>query len=307
MNYSKIFLFLLLSVGLSLGGLIAADFFTDPEFLLAPVVGLLAYSWGPAIAVLLIQRLVYRESLAKYGWNRKHYSFRWILTTLFLPVGVVAGTVAMVFFLGNMLHLPGFGKVIFGDPSFAREVMSWLSPFTGDLFFHIYMPQELWVLFLLVLLFGILAGGTFNLLFNVGEEVGWRGLMLVETKQMGFLGSNLIIGGLWGLWSAPFFLYYYPEPTSDLLWFLFANVGYCVAISFPMAYFAFKARSIYASATFTGVMNNLAILSTFFVLGGDPLLGSVKGLAGMFVFLMITYLIIRYDEDFVNRYSELFY
>lgn len=307
MNYLKISLYLLLSTGLSWAGLVVADFFSDPESLLSPIFSLLAYSWGPALAVLVMQKLVYRESMARYGWNRKHYSLRWILTTLFLPIGVVLGSVAVVFILGNVLHVPGFGKVAPVNPEFGQMIFDKISPWLGQTFLHIYMPTSMIYLFVGLAVLGIIAGATFNLLFNVGEEVGWRGFMLIETRSLGFLGSNLIVGGLWGLWSMPYFLYNYPEPTADLLWFLFANVGYCVALSFPLAYFALKARSIYASATFTGIINNLAILSALFVVDGDPLLSSTKGFAGMMVFLVITFFIIRYDEKFVEEYPKLFY
>ncbi|MDX2249047.1 MAG: hypothetical protein SF052_19825 [Bacteroidia bacterium] len=307
MNYLKIALYLLLSTGLSWAGLVVADLFSDPDSLLSPVFSLLAYSWGPSLAVLILQKLVYRESMARYGWNRKHYSLRWILTTLFLPVGVVIGSIAVVFFLGNLMNIPGFGRVAPGNPEFGQMLFDKFSPWMGETLLHIYMPTEMIYLFIALVALGIIAGATFNLLFNVGEEVGWRGFMLIETRSLGFLGSNLILGGFWGLWSMPYFLYHYPDPSADLLWFLFANVGYCIALSFPLAYFALKARSIYASATFTGIINNLAILSAMFVVDSNPLLGSAKGLAGMLVFLVITFFIIRYDEKFVEEYPGLFY
>ncbi|MEZ4827289.1 MAG: hypothetical protein R3C61_13575 [Bacteroidia bacterium] len=307
MNYLKILLYLLLSAGLSYGGLIVADTFSDPDSLLTPVWGLLAYSWGPALAVLVMQKLIYRESMARYGWNRKHYSLKWIVVTLFLPVAVVVGSIAMVFILGNVLNIPGFGRVVPGDPNMGQIVSERLAPWLGETIFHIYMPSSLIYLFLGLAVLGVIAGATFNLLFNVGEEVGWRGFMLIETRSLGFLGSNLVLGGFWGLWSVPYFLYHFPNPSADLLWFLFANVGYCVAISFPLAYLALKARSIYASATFTGIINNLALVSAFFVADGNPLLGSTKGFAGMMVFLVITFLIIRYDSKFVDEYADLFY
>lgn len=319
MNYPKIFLFLLLSLVLSWLGLYIPGFLLEEGSIVEPLLQLFMYSWGPAAAVIILQKFVYQESFAKYGWNRKHYSFKWILATLFLPVAVIAGTVGSVFLLGNLMHLPGFGEVIMGDPAFTKELYflkntllsedlaTWFSASIGDFGYEVFMPQEYWIFVLLILVIGMIAGATFNLVFNVGEEMGWRGFMVVETMPLGFLGSNLIIGGLWGLWNVPLVLHLVPDISIDVIWGIVALIGYSIAISFPMAYLSLKSRSIYASATFYGVMNNIGLISFFFIWNENPLFGSVKGLAGMLVFMAITYLIIRYDPKFVEEYKEKFY
>ncbi|MEM7655328.1 MAG: CPBP family glutamic-type intramembrane protease, partial [Bacteroidota bacterium] len=232
-----------------------------------------------------------------------------------LPVGIIFGTVGIVFLLGNLLHLPGFGEVIFGQEILLHkgEVLEVfralgilpdrLNPEVGPM-----MPQEIWVLWFIVLVFGLIGGATVNLLFNIGEEVGWRGFMLVETKSLGFLGSNLIIGGIWGVWMLPLYLMSSGKSLMAMgMWEVMAIVGFAIAIAFPMAYFSIKTRSIYASATFHGVLNNITMLSAFFIWGENELLGSVKGLAGMFVLLLITFLIIRYDQRFVDKYDKWVY
>lgn len=309
MNYPKILLFLALSIGLSWLGLQIADFFTDPDSMVGPIINLLAYSWGPGLAAILIQKYVFRGSLAKFGWNRKRYSFNWILATVFLPIGVVLSTTAMVFILGNVLNVPGFGEVVMGANRIQEEILSMIAPYSGDLFFHIYMPSEMWVLFFVILIGGVFLGATFNLFFNIGEELGFRGFLLLETQKLGFLGGNLIVGAAYGLWFLPYLWFMTPGASLDfdMIITTMSVVGYAVSIAFPMAYFALKTRSIYASATFTGIMNNISILSLFFVIGGDPMVVGAQGLAGMFVFLAITYLIIRYDSKFVDTYPDLFY
>ena len=314
MNVRKVILFFFLATGLSIGGFHLAQWLlpagTPYGDLFGSMVSLLFYCWGPAAAAWLLQKYVYQESTARYGWNRKHYSLRWIAATLFLPLGVIAGTILLVALLGNLLHLPGFGVIILSDgtaPAYLPGIAAFkglpdaLPGVTGT-------PPEVWSLALIILLGGLFFGATFNLLFNTGEEMGWRGLMLVETRSLGFLGSGLVTGVLWGLWNIPLALSV-GEVSLSTLDFpdLLGLIGYCIALSFPLAYLSLKARSVYASATFLGVINNINVLAGFFIWDENPLLGSPRGMAGMLVLMGITYLIIRFDPRFVDDYPRLPY
>ena len=321
MNYTKIAIFVLLTFGLSWIGLYLPGLFLEPDSLGNSILQLLLYSWGPAGATLLTQKFVFKESMARYGWNRKRYSFSWIFITIAVPILILLGTLGMVFLMGNVLHIPGFGQVILGkevsngllsnftvlsafhhnllDPGAISHLLSGWS--------HIQIPPEIWTIMAIVLVVGIIAGASFNLLFNVGEEVGWRGFMVAETRELGFLGSNLIIGGLYGLWQLPLILHFLPEIGSEIFLIILTTMGFAISVSFPMAYLSLKTRSVYASATFIGVLNNISSLSLFFVVQGNIYLSSVKGFAGMMFLLFLTFLILRFDEKFVRNYSDLKY
>src|SRR3989339_531621 len=52
----------------------------------------------------------------------------------------------------------------------------------------------------------ILAGATINAFFALGEEIGWRGLLLHEWKHLGFWKCSLLTGVIWGLWHLPLIL-----------------------------------------------------------------------------------------------------
>jgi len=320
MDYRKIFQYVLLAFGLSWLGLYIPSMFMDPEGIATLILQAFLYSWGPAAAAYLVQKHIYKGSIAKYGWNRKRFNFSWIGKTILAPIGVLLGTLLFVFAMGNVLSIPGFGNVVLGsEPFFSEDSFVLFSmfnhgiiaPHSLDAIFGIFngimLPEEIWTLLIMVLVFGIIGGASVNLLFNVGEEMGWRGFMVAETKSLGFLGSNLVTGLLYGLWQLPLLFFFLPEWNSEMIWVTWTTVGFALCISFPLAYFSLKTRSVYAPATFVGVLNNISMIPMFFLIGGNLYLSSVKGFAGMAVLLVFTYFVIRNDKKFIDEYSDMEY
>ena len=86
-----------------------------------------------------------------------------------------------------------------------------------------------------------------------------------------------------------------------------AVIGFSVATSFVASWLAIRSRSIYASATFLGVLGNVAGFSFFFTYDVNPYIGSVTGFAGMLVLLIITFLIIRFDKGMTDGYDKWVY
>ena len=305
---NRILFFLVLTTVFSLLGLYVPDWFgMDPNAITTPFVKLLLYSWGPGLAVLVMRRGMEGRSMERYGWSRKHMTFRWWFTAMFLPFFVIMGILGLTFVLGNVFHLPGFGQVVLGDSAFGHELSLWFSPYWEMLQNNIMMPNEYWVLVVLILVFGTILGATTNLFFNLGEELGWRGFMVREMRQYGFIGSNFVIGGLQGLWTLPLIFHFLPDVGDQLFQSIFVMVGYSVSVAFVLAYLSLKSKSVYTSAIFSGVMNNIGAVTFFFIWGEDPLIGSAKGLIGMFVMLGITFLILRLDPEFVANYQKLSY
>lgn len=306
MDYQKITLFLLFALSLSILGWYVPGWLIDADSLFLPTLRTALYSWGPALAALIVHRQMYQGSMRRYGWNRKHFSLRWIALAIAMPILVILGSLGVIFLLGEWLHLPGFGEIVLGVGGQGSGTLS--SPyllFIPDLL-ALGLPPEIGSILLLLTLFSIAGGATVSLIWLSGQELGWRGFMLVETRSLGFLGSNLVIGGLWGLWLFPLFLF----QQSDLLgfealaWNLLATIGFGVAAAFPAAWLTIRSRSIYASATFLGVFNNLAPIALFFTYDGNPLIASPQGLAGMLVLLLITFLIVRFDKGMTDNYDK---
>lgn len=69
---------------------------------------------------------------------------------------------------------------------------------------------------------GMLAGSLGMMLFlALGEELGWRAYALPSLLQrLGFVGSSLLLGAVWGAWHLPRFWLYQPPPPMAVLAFL---------------------------------------------------------------------------------------
>lgn len=306
MNYTKITAFLALTLGFVWLSIFLANMLNISEM------GMIAMSlfhlWAPGFAAIIVQKWVYQEPLSNYGMSRKGFGPKWIVTSVFGPYALVLIVLSIVFLFGNLLNVPGFGFVVFEAElaTLSYQIAALIGSIFPN-FTHIMMPQEFWILIFILLIGGFLLGPTLGLITSFGEELGWRGLMLEETKSLGFLGSNLIIGLLWALCFIPQVLRTPEISGSELYLSVLAFLGYSVSFSFPLAYMARKSASLFGTAIFRGVFNIISPVTFFFIWGEDPIIGSINGLVGMLIFLSITFIIIRYDPEFVENYANMSY
>jgi membrane protease YdiL (CAAX protease family) len=103
----------------------------------------------------------------------------------------VAGTLA------STLLTVCFGVARF-DPGF-----SWLSEQMEAA--RTSLPVPVWVVVAAQIVGGLTLGPLFNMLFTVGEEIGWRGFLLPRLLKVG-LGqwpALVLTGVIWGIWHAP--------------------------------------------------------------------------------------------------------
>ncbi len=311
MNYKKIFWFIGLLLGLY--GLITAVFsfisFGEGNELWEEISQMFAYLWAPGIAAAIVQMGIYKESMTDLGLIRKYMNQRWYWIAAILPYIAMGGTLLIVFLFGNLLDLPGFGEIIY---TFS-EVLQLEVPFTvlesyplSDYTQELGVfdtPPEVLILFVVLLVMGLILGPNLYILFTLGEEIGWRGLMTVETRKLGYWESNIMVGGLWGLSFLPLIMLsgggLAEIPVEEIL----VLIGFCISTSFSMTYLNYKANSVGASAAFRGVLNFIIPASNFWVVGGSELIGSMTGLAGISFFLLLAYGISKYDPEFIENYT----
>ena len=270
--------------------------------ILSLVIIALIYMPAPAYATLILQKFVYKGTLAEYGLTFRNISLRWLIITILCILVLVLGTLALIALLGNILEIDLFGRVDFSEAAFLQQVNNFVRGLSNVTIDHLPFPP--FTLFLISLVQGVVVGLTVSLPFALGEELGWRGLLSGETRKLGFIRSNLLIGLVWGLWHAPIILmgHNYPgHPISGV----FMMTAFTIALSFPMAYCRFQTKSVIGPTVFHGTLNALGGLTPLFVVGANPLFGFVAGVASIVIISLITTGIFICDRKFVHDYKTL--
>ena len=131
----------------------------------------------------------------------------------------------------------------------------------------------------------LVAGVSINAFFALGEELGWRGLLLNEWIKEGFWGLSLRTGMAWGLWWAP--LVYlgqqYPGyPTEGVAMILI----WAVLASPLITWVRILARSVAAAALMRGLLMAVSGLSIMPLQGGNVLTSGLMGQAGLLALLL---------------------
>jgi membrane protease YdiL (CAAX protease family) len=178
-----------------------------------------ANMWCPALAAVLA-RLIYRRGLEGFGFTLGQA--RWLVLALLLPAGA--------------------GLVMYGS--------AWL--------LHVAPLDEskipkLFSLSFIPLFFGVLAFSCFAAL---GEEVGWRGLLVPELSRcMGYTKVAFISGLIWMLWHLPLIFFGSYHGTGPMwISLVFFNV-LILASSFVHAWMRLVSGSVWVSALLHGSSN----------------------------------------------------
>lgn len=98
----------------------------------------------------------------------------------------------------------------------------------------------------------------------LGEEVGWRGLLVPAlSKNLGFTPVALLSGLLWSAWHWPLmFLGFYGNSETPLGFQLWTFTVCLVSMSFVMTYIRYETDSLWPAVTFH--MSHNAFLQKFF-------------------------------------------
>lgn len=176
-----------------------------------------ATMWSPGIAAILT-KLITQGNLRGMGWKPKPgklLGFAYLLPILYaLPVYLLAWTTGFgTFDEGKWIVAPG------------------LSPIVGLLI--------------------IASAGLFaSLVSALGEEIGWRGLLVPElTKLTSFRNTVLISGGIWATWHMPLlFAADYHGQGTPLVYSIICFVVMVLAISVIMAWITLKSGSLWPAA-----------------------------------------------------------
>jgi membrane protease YdiL (CAAX protease family) len=132
------------------------------------------------------------------------------------------------------------------------------------------------------LAFGLLLAPFINVLFALGEELGWRGFLLPQLMPLGQWKAILISGAIWGVWHAPTTLLHgYNFPQHPYLGIFVMTVG-CTLLGVIFSWLYLNTRSPWVAALAHGAFNASPGLAIYFLKPGFDSAwgGTALGLAG---------------------------
>ena len=222
--------------------------------------------WGPGIGALVATRFADGRSLRTLNLRRlgprRVYLWAWLLPPV---LAVLAGLLTVAF---------GVARI---DPGLTLIRQSFEAVPGG-------LPVAPWVVVAAQILFSLTLAPLFNMIFALGEELGWRGFLLPQLEPLGQWRAILLSGVVWGIWHAPAILQGHNYPSAPLLGTLLMVVT-CVLLGTILSWLYLRTRSPWAPALAHGAFNATGGVSILFLVpfdrtwGGTP--ASPVGWIGM--------------------------
>jgi membrane protease YdiL (CAAX protease family) len=280
----KVLAFLALAFGISwTGALVFALAGVDLGTLRGTALVVVVYMWAPAVAAILVQRW-HGESI-RAGCGLRRGRLRWVGLAWVTPVGLLALTIGIGALFPDVSFTTDYGAVLRGLGLPEEQVEASVAVLEG-----LPVPP---VLFLVGQ--GLVAGLTINAVAALGEELGWRGLLLHELSPLGFWRLSFLTGVVWGIWHAPLVVQGHNFPEAP-----FAGVvvmtGWTVAASPLFTYLTVRAKSVLGATLLHGSFNAVASLSLVYLTGAGALLVGPVGIAGIGAGLLATALCVLHDR-----------
>jgi uncharacterized protein len=303
-NWRKIQLFLLISFGFSwLTALIMNVCHVDFNTTSATLIIAIFYMFGPAIATIVVQKYLYKEKLSKIGLNfdkSKIKGYFWILV-VFLLLLSICFVVILIF--GNLFHFSQFGVIDFSQENFNEALLNLIQS-KSNLTLTKIPELPVVTMFIVFIIQGLISGFTINIPIMFGEEFGWRGFLLNETKSLGFFKSSLFIGIFWGLWHLPLILIGLNYPNYPILG-IFIMCLFTISLSPVFSYLRIKLNSILAPCILHGSINATGTIFILYTKDGNELFSSIAGFAGILAGLLTSFLLFFIlDKRFLNEYKN---
>lgn len=227
--------------------------------------------WGPGIAALIATLIVAKQPFKSLRLNtlgpKRFYLWAWLLP----PVLVILGGLLTV--LINTAQL---------DTEFT--FMQQQLEATGT-----QLPISPGMLVLIQIGQALILGPLINIIFAMGEELGWRGFLLPKLMPLGQWKALLISGAIWGVWHAPAIAQGHNYPDHPTLG-IFLMTVFCISLGIIIGWMYLNTRSPWVAALAHGSINAWAGLPFLFLKPGfDTVLGgaltSIPGWVVMGLFI----------------------
>jgi membrane protease YdiL (CAAX protease family) len=201
--------------------------------------------WGPGIAAIVTTVFVMKQPFKSLRLNtlgaKRFYLWAWLL-----PIGltILGGALTLLF---------GIAKLDLGF-TMIRESMA--SAANGNS-----VPAEVIIATQVLLAFTL--APFINILFAMGEELGWRGFLLPHLLPLGQRKAIILSGIIWGVWHAPAIVQGHNYPGYPIAG-IFMMIAFCLLLGTIISWLYLKTQSPWVAALAHGSINAVAGLPILF-------------------------------------------
>ncbi|RIV35213.1 CPBP family intramembrane metalloprotease [Flagellimonas lutimaris] len=192
-----------------------------------------AIMWCPAIAAFITLKIKGRK-ITSLNWNWGDWKY--IRLSYLIPAfyGIITYVLIWIFELGDLAN---------------KEVITDWGAELGLFGIGTLNPTSITIIAIILL-------GTVEVIrasaTTLGEEIGWRGFFIYELRKvLSFTGVSIFSGIIWAAWHWPLLVYYSSNVLLEFITFFIV----IISMSFIMAYFTFKSKSLWPAVLFHAVSN----------------------------------------------------
>ncbi|MDS0477210.1 type II CAAX endopeptidase family protein [Natrinema sp. 1APR25-10V2] len=246
------------------------------------------FMWAPAVAAVAVQ-LWYEEPI-RAGTGLVRGRLRWSVLAWLAPVALLAATIGIGVALPSVSFTTDYGAFLAEQGFSEEQIEQSLATLEA-------LPVPPLVLFVVQ---GLVAGVTINAVAALGEELGWRGLLLTELSPLGFWQLSGVTGVVWGVWHAPIILQGHNFPEAPIAGVVTMTV-WTIAASPVFTYLTVRARSVLAATFFHGSFNAVGSFSLVYLTGAGNLLTAAVGVAGIGAAVVAVVACVVHDRYFADE------
>lgn len=199
----------------------------------------LLFLLGPPIAALTcVWAFEKGQRISSLGLKLKPN--RWWLVAMVLPMAITV-------YSRQVAAMLGLWVAPFTDPRLAVAALLKLQPEV--------LPNGTVSLAIMV----ILIAAVSSVVFALTEEMGWRGYLYMQWRQLGFWRYSMLTGLIWGVWHWPMVIYFGVVFSDDRLAGLVYYPLTTLLLAPLMTLLRDKDNSIWAPGIYHGVINAIGI------------------------------------------------
>lgn len=161
---------------------------------------------GPSIAAIIRQRRIERLPWIGLGLNLAGTRWKTLAATCVIGMLIAPLYLLTQHLLGDVMGIASFGHVEVSNARMATavvEIAEQLGSKDADPNSSWLMDVPAWLVLVIVQVAALFSAFSLNLLFMLGEELGWRGYLWQVTSEWNGLRRVGLTGVLWGVWHAP--------------------------------------------------------------------------------------------------------